>query len=309
VRRTALILIAGITLTTYAAETETAHSGWLYEFFSKGIQSAYAEYSLTIQPPANTSGNYYQQAGYSIEYSAAEKTYDFRFLHEYRDDWNTLTHNGAVQPPKQHLYFTGSRISPWTSSNGVGVYSEKYERKIQNWMVFEDLDSLLMMQAKAGNPLPPLSGIFYSDELKFLKKKYKESLEAGGESALCHGFDFDHNGNLTGISRSYLMAFTNRKTKTVKNLSDYTLSIRNNNDDVVFIDVLTTASVNSLVEGLQFKSGDHKCVVFNFEINQLFSKFAPELVADPHQLISVYLLALQSTSGKSFTRFESTASK
>ena len=304
-----LILITGIAGVAHASDTETGQAGWLYDFFSKGIQSAYAEYALTIQPPSNATAHYYQNAGYSIEYLAAEKTYDLRFIHEYREDWNTLTHNGSVQPPRQQTYFTGSRITPWTNTNGMGIYMEKYERKIQNWLVLEALDSLLMMQAKAGNPLPPLSGIFLADELKVLKKKYKETADAGTESSVCHGFDFDHNGNVTGISRSYLMAFSNRKTKAVKNLSDYTLSIRNKDEDVVFVDVLTTASKNSIMEGLQFKSGDRKCIVFNFEINQLFSKFAPELVADPQHLINSYLHSLQESSGKSFARFGTTASK
>ena len=300
--------LTGFSFNLFAAETETGNATWLYDFFSKGIQSAYAEYAIALPQPATASAHYYQHVNYSIEYVAAHRSYELRFIHECREDWNVLTHNGSVQPPRQAVYYTDSRIQPWTNSNGLGTYTEKYERKIQNWMVFRELDSLLMMQAKAGNPLPPLNGIFFADELKCLKKQYLKSTESSDEEGICKSFDFDHNGNVSGISRSYLMTFSTRKTATIKNLQDYTMSIRNNNEEVVFVDVLTTGSKNPVMEGLQFKSGDRKCAVFNFEINYLFSKFVPELVADPKQLINEYLLVLQESSAKPFARFEATAS-
>ncbi|MBI3135347.1 MAG: hypothetical protein HYZ14_11790 [Bacteroidetes bacterium] len=292
-----------------AAETETSGSSWLYDFFSGGIHSAYAEYAIALSPPINSSAQYYQQMSYSIGYIAAEKTYEMRFSYEYREDWSILTHNGSFQPPKQQVYFTGSKIQPWSNTNGLGIYAEKYDRKIQNWVVFENLDSILMMQSKAGNPMPPLSGIFFPDELKHLKRKYKEALASGTEDPLCRNLDFDHSGNVAGISQSYLMTFNNRKTNAVKNLDDYTLSIRNQNDDVVFIDILTTGGKYPMMEGLQFKSGEKKCTVFNFELNHLFSKFAPGLVEDPQKLINEYLLALQDSAGKPLARFETTAHK
>lgn len=305
----ALLILIVSAAKVHAADNEQPGAAWLYDFFSKGIQSAYAEYSMAITKPPGASDQYYEQMHYSIEYIAADKTYDLRYSYDYRDDWNILTHNGSIQPPRPASRYNGSRIQPWTNSNGLGIYSEKYERKIQNWLVFDDLDSLLMMHSKMGNPLPGISGIFFPDELKHLKKLYKESLTAGQEESVCKGFDFDHNGNVAGISRNYLTGFGTRKTNDIKNLESYTLSIRNQQEDVVFIEVLTHGSKYPMLEGLQFKCGDKKCVVFSFELNRLFCKFVPELVADPDYLITEYLHALQEATGKPLARFESTASK
>jgi len=255
----------------------------------------------------NASDQFYQEMNYSVAFTAADKTYELRFSYEYRDDWNALTHGGSGQPPKQDVTFTGSKIQPWTSSNGLGVYSERYDRKIPNWLLFDPLDSILMMQVKMGNPLPSLTGMFYPDELKSLKKIHKESGTSDG--GLQCGFDYDAHGNVAELSHAYLAGFSTKKTRAVKKIEDYSLTIRNKNDDVVFLEVLTTSSKSPIMEGIQFSSGDKRCVVFNFELNRILNKFAPELVSDPERLLMDYILALQEISAKPFARFETTASK
>ncbi|MBL7897915.1 MAG: hypothetical protein JNJ99_05220, partial [Crocinitomicaceae bacterium] len=143
----------------FCGDIDQNNSTWLYDFFSKGIQAAYAEYSIVPVPEGKTSDLYHKQYTYSAIYSSADKKYELRFLYEYRDDWNVLTKNGAQQPPKQNTVYSSSKIQPWTNSSGLGIYTEKFERQIPNWLVFDELDSLIMIQCKLGNLRPSLSGI------------------------------------------------------------------------------------------------------------------------------------------------------
>jgi hypothetical protein len=291
----------------FSGDLDQNNSTWLYDFLSKGVQAVYAEYSIVPVPEGKISDQYYKQYSYSASYSSTDKKFELRFLYEYRDDWNVLTRNGAQQPPKQNTVYSSSKVHPWTNSNGLGVYTEKFERQIPNWLVFEGLDSLIMIQCKLGNQRPSLSGIFFQDELKYLKKLYKEN--DGSQDVLTAAFEFDPQGNVTEISKSYLDGYNSKRTNQAKNIQDYTLSIRNKDESLVFVEVLTNGAKYPLIEGLKFKSGDKTSVIFNFDLNRLFHKFVPELVADPEKLILEYIAALQSVSSKPFTRLESTAVK
>lgn len=292
---------------SFSGDLDQNTSTWLHDFFSKGLLAAYAEYSIAPVPEAKTSDQYYRQYTYSSNYSHADKKYELRFLYEYRDDWNVLTRNGAQQPPKQNSVYGSSKIQPWTNSNGLGIYTEKFERQIPNWLVFESLDSIVMIQCKLGNQRPSLSGIFFQDELKHLKKMHKEN--GGNQDLLISVFEFDPHGNVTEISKSYLDGYSSKRTIQLKNIQDYTLSIRNKDEAIVFIEVLTNGAKYPLIEGLKFKSGDKTAIIFNFELNRLFHKFVPELVADPEKLILEYVAALQSLSDKPFSRLESATLK
>lgn len=300
-------IFSQISASAIASETELSSTGWLHDFFAKGIKSAYAEYSMEVDRPVQISDQYYRQMTYSIEYSAEEQMYEMLFVYEYRDNWDVLTRNGAVAPPKQTVYLTGSKIQPWTSLNGVGTYSEKYDRKIPNWMTFAELDSLLMMQLRMGNPLPPMNGLFWEDELKQLKKEFKAS--GSSLSVWCIPFEFDGAGNVVDVSQEHLASFSEKKTLSSKKLENYTMSIRNNQEDVVFIEVLTSNQEATFLEGLQFRSGDKRCKIFNFELNTVLNKFAPQLVEDPSKLIEIYLRNFQEFTGRSLQRFNITASK
>ncbi|MBL7896903.1 MAG: hypothetical protein JNJ99_00120 [Crocinitomicaceae bacterium] len=136
---------------------------------------------------------------------------------------------------------------------------------------------------------------------------YKEN--NGNQDALTAAFEFDPQGNVTEISKSYLEGFNSKRTNQIKNIQDYTLSIRNKDEALVFIEVLTNGAKYPLIEGLKFKSGDKSAIIFNFDLNRVFHKFVPELIADPEKLILEYIAALQTVSSKPFARLESTAVK
>ncbi len=160
------VLLFGLIPCVQAEEVERKSDAWITEFFQKGIMSAFAEYNLKLPPPQNPSPNYYKRMSYSVEYSRFTNTYSLRFVYEYRDDWNVLTDNGNHPPAQEQAFQNGSKIQPWSNSNGLGSYIEVYHRSIPNWIIFQNLDSLLIMQGKLGNPLPPLTGLFHADELK-----------------------------------------------------------------------------------------------------------------------------------------------
>lgn len=285
-----------------AEEIERRNDAWITDFFQKGVMSAFAEYNIKLPAPQNASSNYYKRMSYSVEYSALTKSYSLRFIYEYRDDWNVLTDNGNHAPAKEQIYYTGSKIQPWTNSNGLGSYSEVFQRNIPNWFIFEDLDSMLIMHGKMGNPLPPLTGLFHSDELKAMKKLFKEN-----NLKLISCFEFDQAGNLTEFSKNYLDEFKEENLKIKKPVIDYSIVIRNKLDDVLFIKPILHASDFQVIEGVSMKSGDKKAKVFSFDLNAMLHKFIPHVFADPKDLIEKYISELQRASEKEFMRFQTTA--
>lgn len=289
-----------------AEEAERKNEGWITDFFQRGIQSAFAEYSLKVAELGTISEDYYKRLSYSVEFNNYTKTYGLRFVYEHRDNWDVLTDNGNHPPLVEKIYYTGSKIQPWTNSGGMGSYSETYQRSVPNWLVFDDLDSLMMMHGKLGNPLPPLTGIFMSDELKAIKKIYKED---GNEGNLLACFEFDGSGNLVEFSRSYLDEFKEENLKSKKGVEDYSIVIRNNSDEVLFVKPILHASEFQIIEGVSVKCGDKKARIFSFELNAILHKFIPNVISNPQDIIDNYIRALQNLSDKQFLRFQTTAEK
>ncbi|MBK6526044.1 MAG: hypothetical protein IPG07_11175 [Crocinitomicaceae bacterium] len=241
---------------------------------------------------------------YSVEYSRFTNTYSLRFVYEYRDDWNVLTDNGNHPPAQEQPYQTGSKIQPWTNSNGLGTYSEVYQRSIPNWMIFQSLDSLLIMQGKLGNPLPPLTGLFHSDELKAMKK-----LQKPNKAAMLSCFEFDQAGNLVEFSKSYLDEFKEEYLKLKKPVEDFSIVIRNKADDVVFVKPILHSSDVQIIEGVLLKYGDKRAKIYNFELNAMLHKFVPQIFANPQEIIEKYIKELEEESDKEFIRFQTNAIK
>lgn len=298
------LILFGLLPCVQAEEIERRSDAWITEFFQKGIMSAFAEYNLKLAPPQNPSPNYYKRMSYSVEYSRYTNTYSLRFVYEYREDWNVLTDNGNHPPAQEQPFQTGSKIQPWTNSNGLGTYSEVYQRSIPNWMIFQSLDSLLIMQGKLGNPLPPLTGLFHSDELKAMKK-----LQKTNQAAMLSCFDFDQAGNLLEFSKSYLDEFKEENLKLKKPVEDFSIVIRNKADDVVFVKPILHGSDIQIIEGVLLKYGDKRAKIYNFELNAILHKFIPQIFANPQEIIEAYIKDLQAASEKEFMRFETSAIK
>lgn len=299
-----MFLFISLTPLVSAEEAERRNDAWITDFFQRGIMSAFAEYNIKLPAPQNTSSSYYKRMSYSVEYSSFTKSYSMRFVYEYRDDWDVLTDQGNHPPAQEQVYYVGSKIQPWTNSNGLGSYSEVFQRNIPNWLIFESLDSMLIMHGKLGNPLPPLTGLFHSDELKAMKKLVKEE-----NARMLTCFEFDQAGNLIEFSKNYLDEFKEENLKLKKPVVDYSIVIRNKADDVVFIKPILHASDFQVIEGVMMKSGDKRARIYSFELNELLHKFIPHVFADPHELIEKYIKDLQVESEKEFMRFQTTVEK
>lgn len=290
-------------------ESEEQAIAWVRDFFLKGIKSAHAEYVFATETTSETSDHYHKEERVEVDFVFSEKRYHYRYDFDYRDNWSVLTNSGAEQPPRQEPRFTGSKITPWTNDQGLGIYHETYERTLPNWLNFENLDSLMFWQVELNNPRPALSGIFFGDEIKSLKKLYKELPENELIADLLDCFEFDHEGNLLELSRVWLDDCNPSENNRKKGIAESTILIRNNEEDALFLDVLTHEDSNSFIEGAKLTWNHKSCRVFSFELNTLLHKFVPDIASDPQVLISNYLVELNSYSAKPFGRFEITASK
>lgn len=284
----------------YGAETDRSNLSWLSDFFKSGISSAHAEYNLRLPKTSLSSQHYYKQLSYSIAFYTHSKNYTVSAVYEFREDWNVLTNSGTKQPDLEQRYFINSEINGWTNKNGLGFYTEKYFRELPNWLVFDELDILVLNQCKASNPLPTISGLFFLDELKALKKIYRE--QSANQNSVKNCFEFDKSGNVVSISEAYLNEFTEEAFKSKKMVDDFSIAIRNKNDDVIFVKPIIHPSELQLIEGLMFKSGDKKVKIFSFELNRCFSKFVPNLVADPDELILNFVTKIKDQSGFDLNR-------
>jgi len=294
---------------SYSADESQKDLSLLKDFFSKGIQSANANYSKLLDSPQDKTEQFFQRSNYTIDFVFAEKKYTYSFIYEYRDFWSALTNNNTSIPPKQEVYFVGSKITPWKNLDGIGTYREDFQKILPNWFVFDDLDSLMIKQCWMNNPLPPISGIFYSDEFKTLKRIYKQAQSNNETEGLWSYFEFDGAGNVIGISPAYLYSLNAKSLTGEKNFEDYSIILRNNADEAIFINILTNAKKPLLLEGISIKYDQRKITIFNFEINSLLHKFVPELISDPRELIQLYLEELQKESDKGLIRFETSENK
>ena len=287
-----------------AGEDGKNNLAWLRDFFAKGIMSAHAQYSQSIGADQNSSDNYFKRMSYSVDFIFAEKKYNYRFIYEYADSWSVLTNENTEAPPKQTEFFVGSEITPWREQDGVGSYREEFTKTLPNWFVFDDLDSIVILQCDIQNPIPPITGLFYADEFKALKRLRKTAVSNNQPEGIWTCFEYDESGNVAEISRVYLSALNSKNLLTHRLFEDYTITVRNNSNDAVFVDVLIGTNEHELLEGLCFRQGDKKVNIFNLEMNSLFHKFTPELVSDPRILIQLYLGELQKESTKCLDRFE-----
>jgi hypothetical protein len=284
--------------------------GWLQVFFEKGIRSASAQYVEKSNVNPEDAEKIYQRSQYTIGFDFKTKVYTYNYSFEYSDLWSVLTRNEEGTPPKQTARFIGSKVSPWSLKDDVGTYSEVYTRTLPNWFVFDDLDSIVGRQCLMNNPLPAITGIFYADEFKALKRLYKSAMANGEVSGLWSCFDYDASGNVVEISRTWLQTLDAEQHISSGLFSSYSIVIYNNSGEAVFIDVLSSNENTPLMEGLCFRSGSppdagkNKASIYNFELNSLFHKFVPELVADPRELIRNYLEALQVQADRELMRFE-----
>jgi len=289
---------------SYSADESQKDLVWLKDFFSKGIQSANANYSKLLDSPQDKTEQFFQRSNYSVDFVFAEKKYTYSFVYEYRDFWSALTNDNTSNPPAQTVNFVGSKITPWKNIDGIGTYREDFQKILPNWFVFDGLDSLMIKQCWMNNPLPPISGTFYSDEFKTLKRIYKQAQSNNETEGIWTYFEFDSDGNVVGISQTYLSTLSTKSLTDDKNFEDYSIILRNNEDEAIFIDILTNADKPLLLEGISIKYDQRKITIFNFEINSLLHKFVPELISDPRELIQHYLEELQKESYKGLTRFE-----
>jgi len=303
------LIVCLIGNSVFAADDSQKDLSWLKDFFAKGIQSAEAQYSYLLDAPNDKSEKFYKRSSYSVQYSFAEKKYTYSFIYEYQDFWSALTNNNTTDPPKQEVRFVGSKINHWKMFEGIGSYSEEYEKILPNWFVFDDLDSLMIKQCMMNNPLPAITGIFYADELKALKRINKTALANNEYTGISSFFEFDKDGNVVEISRAHLGDLSPKSLNKDKNFEEYSILVRNNNNEVIFIDILTSARKPLLLEGISVKHEERKINIYNFEINSLLHKFVPELIADPRELIQSYLVELQKESDKGLVRFETTGNK
>ena len=276
---------------------------WLNEFFSRGIKSAYAEYSYSSDTDSTQSENIFKNAVTKIEFDFVTKVYTQSYTYEYRQDWASLTNMGSSSPPIQKEKFVSSKVEPWKKVGDMGIYKEYYSKEIPNWLHFEYLDSLFIDQAIFGNPMPILSGLFYSDEFKALKKIRKRDDADSKNNALWNCFEFDNSNNVVEVSRQYLYTLSHKNLTKEKGISNSTMSIRNYEGDLIFIEILIPVEYPAIIEGISIKYNDMKARIYNFEINAVLNKFVPELMANPEELIIDYLLALQKQYDCELSRF------
>lgn len=298
-----LLLISFCTLVKAGDDSRFSYY-WLNEFFSSGIKTAYAEYSYMRDTAAQESEIYSKNATTKIEFDFSTKVYSYQYNYEYKQDWASLTNQNTQQPPSQKEKFVDSKINHWMKVGDIGIYQEIFQREIPNWLHFDYLDSLFIDQAIFSNPLPVLSGIFNSDEFKVLKKIRKQNESKVETNGLWNCFEYDNSDNVVELSRHYLYTLNNHNLHKVKGIIDATISIRNYEDELVFIELLIPESYPAIIEGISVKYNDMKTKIYNFEINAVLNKFVPDLVADPKMLILDYLKQLQIDCDCDLSRFD-----
>jgi len=294
---------------SFSADDSQKDLSWLNDFFSKGIHSANAQYAKKLDAPNDKTEQFFQRSSYTVDFLFAEKKYNYYFIYEYRDFWKALTNNNTTNPPKQEVRFVGSKVSNWKNLDDMGSYQEEYSKNIPNWFVFDGLDSLMIKQCWMNNALPPITGIFYADEFKALKRIYKEAQTNAQTDGIWSYFEFDAAGNVVGISPAYLYTLTATSLINDKNFESYSILLRNNDDESIYIEILTSSKKPLLLEGICIRHDNRKINIYNFEINSLLHKFVPELISDPRVLVQEYLEELQKESDKGLIRFEPTVNK
>lgn len=280
-------MVSSITL----ADDELKNANWLSEFVAKGL--ANAEFHRTIKSGSDIQSH----ESIDIDFDFESLIYTKINHISNSQNWDILTKDGTVKPPKIERIYPKSKITPWTNKLGNGEYTETYSKELNNWLVFKDLSKLFEALSLSTFD-DAVNGIFYSDEIKWLKKQYKS--KELSTSKLWRQLTFDSKGNVIGLSASYLEKNCSYETEKES------VQIINKNGQQLSISPVDE-KIKKVVSAVFLKIGDDALLVHNKDLNVYLNKFCPEVFPDPLRIEKDYLLALHKASKRGFERFDSFA--
>ena len=165
------------------------------------------------------------------------------------------------------------------------------------------MDTVFDHLIKMKNPLPPLSGTFWADELKLIKKVYVKARKGKSISSLWNRFEFDTKANVTELSLAYLMKNNIYSTASIDGVQIIEIELVNGGGDAIYLSPLVSAGNASVIDGVMFSDDFNSIKIFNLELNKMLYKFAPDIFRNPSETLNQYLLTLQKESGENLERF------
>jgi hypothetical protein len=264
---------------------------WLKDFMAEGLRTAYAEWVYSDQQ------DYNREEIKTSYYDFETQEYLFEFELKYSSNWDVLTRDGTMDPPKMNKRYASSKVSQWTNFKGIGTYSESYERKIPNWLYFKNLDSVLVIFLSERYE-PAVNKLLWTDEQKQIKK-----LGSSGKSEQAYiwkQFNYDHKGNIIGISTDYLNK--NSSARKFDSRMSYAVHFENHKGQRLTIEPLTANSNYGIIDGVKLSFENNSSIIFDQSLNKKMYKFCPDIFKDPKKVLRTFLFALQEESGKQLER-------
>jgi len=273
------------------ADDEKHSNNWLGQFVASEMVTA--ESHLTFK----SENKFSIEEKIDIVFDFASSVYVKTHVIKHSENWDLLTKDGTENPPKIQKLYPNSSITAWTNKFGIGEHLETYTKELDNWLVFNDLNKILSAYSKAQFD-DAVNGLFYEDEIKWLKKQYKSNEMSTAK--MWRQLSFDSKGNLTGLSTSYLCKYN----EVVE--SPGAIIFTNKKGAKLTIEPLVSR-VKNIVSGVEIKSGDNSMFVYNRDLNFSLHKFSSDLFPDPEKTEIEFLMAIHSASKKGFERFDSLA--
>lgn len=282
--------------------TDSPH--WLTLFLNDGLSHLRAGYSIDHQEESSGTDEFSKIERFDVYLSFDSKEYRLDYFFEYQDKWDVLTNKGKVDPPEMIPAFAGSRQSYWSNYNGVGTYSEEFQRIIPNWMHLNKLETNLQTIIRLGNPLPSISGLFNKDELKLIKSVYCKAAKGKMESdaGWWQNFEYDAKGNVTGLDQSYYESLT-KSDDIIKDVKSIEYQLYNKKSDYLKIEPVRGEDSLTLVDGIKVSMDQNVLVIFNFELNAMLCRFTPELIRSPENVVTAFLKNLANDCNADLERF------
>ena len=266
-------------------------NNWLAKFLTTELVSAETKLRFSSEDQLNIEENI------NIQFDFATAVYRREHLISYSQNWDLLTQDGTENPPKIDRHYPHSTIVPWTNELGEGVYKEYYYKTLDNWKVFDGLNFLLKTLSKTKFD-DAVNGLFYDDEVKWLKKQYKS--KEMRTSMIWRQLNFDSKGNVIGLSSNYL----EKNIKVEEAIGEVLLT--NKNGMTLSFQPLKS-KVKNLVSGVEIKLGENVLQIYNKTLNISLYKFCADLFPEPAETEKEFLLSIHNASKKGTDRFDSLA--
>ncbi|MEX1001341.1 MAG: hypothetical protein WDZ35_04430 [Crocinitomicaceae bacterium] len=275
------------------ADEELKEAKWLSDFFNSGLTKAEAVWKH--EEPAY----YNKDEKKTVVFDFKKQVYSIKYTLTYTENWEVLTKEGTQNPPLMEKTYPTSVVNNWTRFKETGTYEEVFYRDIPNWLVFKNLDTLLISIASL-EVKPAINALLWSDEQKYIRKLFRRNKMMSAN--VWKQFIYDKRRRVIGIDTPYLSA--NCQIKKQDSHSAYHVVFQNENGDELIVYPCLNTIHPMLMDGVLFRLNDKERIVFNFAVNEMMHRFAPDIFRDPDVVIQQFLLAVEEYVGKSLERLE-----